>query len=369
MNKWNYNNPRFEADDLNYELLAFAPWSGHRNFAYDFMECFRPGVLAELGSHYGCSAFAFAQGAKDFCIDTNMYFIDTWQGDDFTRKYNNDVYAIFNKTVDTCFAYQNINMLRMTFDEALDKFENESIDLLHIDGSHYYDDVKRDFEGWLPKVKRDGIIMLHDTSSDIVLGDIMGSHKYWLELSSSYEHTCSFDFSWGLGIIFLDSEKYEYFIKNVDLTKYQRNNNALDVEYKDILRKNYFALKDKEVYIEDLLKQREILNTHLSAYSSTVEEKDKYIEEILIEKENIAKNFETERKKIITDYEAGIADTKNHYEETLLGKDKYINDLENNINNMATAIADLNSRNAALEEAYHKSVNYKLSQLKSKFKK
>ena len=33
-------------------------------------------------------------------------------------------------------------MMRMTFNEAVEKFEDKSIDVLHIDGSHHYDDVK-----------------------------------------------------------------------------------------------------------------------------------------------------------------------------------------------------------------------------------
>ena len=74
----------------------------------------------------------------------------------------------------------------MTFNEAVEQFEDKSIDVLHIDGSHHYNDVKWDFETWFSKVKDDGIIMLHDVSSDIVLGDVMGSYKYWKELQEKY---------------------------------------------------------------------------------------------------------------------------------------------------------------------------------------
>ena len=94
MNNWKYYTPKFECDELNYDLLTFAPWSGHRNFVYDFVGAFEPDSIVELGSHYGCSAFTFAQAVKDFKLDTKMYFVDTWQGDDFTKKYGNDVYTI-----------------------------------------------------------------------------------------------------------------------------------------------------------------------------------------------------------------------------------------------------------------------------------
>ena len=39
----------------------------------------------------------------------------------------------------------------------------DNIDLLHIDGSHKYEDIKRDVKDWFPRVIKGGIILLHDT--------------------------------------------------------------------------------------------------------------------------------------------------------------------------------------------------------------
>lgn len=85
--------------------------------------------------------------------------------------------------------------------------------------------------------------MLHDVSSDIVLGDVMGSYRYWKELKEKFKYTFKFDFSWGLGLIFLSKNKYEAFKKSVNGNKYQRINNALDVDYKDRLRKTILKLR------------------------------------------------------------------------------------------------------------------------------
>lgn len=349
---WKYNTPVFECDELNYELLAYAPWSGHRNFAYDLICWLEPENIVELGSHYGCSAFAFAQSVKDKAIDTAMYFIDTWQGDDFTQKYDNDVYTIFAETVKKYYSLQDINMLRMTFDQAINEFEDGSIELLHIDGSHHYKDVKHDFETWLPKVKDTGVILLHDVSSDIVLGDIMGSYKYWQELKNQFEFTVDFDFSWGLGIIFLDGKMYRDFMSSgAKLEKYQRINNALDVEYKDRLRRYYFEMKDKQIYLDDLLDQKEILGSQIKAYENdTAEIKNSYEREIA----NIKNDYEQERAKTVSDYEKSIEEYDLAIKKYNAEAEKYaetIDSYENRIKEYMSAVDSYEGRIREYESA------------------
>ena len=95
-NKWVYNKPSFESDIYNKEMMKYSPWSGHRNFVYDFMAYKKPGVVVELGSYYGCSAFTFLQAVKDMELETKFYAVDTWKGDIYTKDdYREDVYNEF----------------------------------------------------------------------------------------------------------------------------------------------------------------------------------------------------------------------------------------------------------------------------------
>lgn len=63
-----------------------------------------------------------------------------------------------------------------------------TIDHLHIDGSHTYDDVRADFEAYSPLVTRPGgIIQLHDINP-VGAGPGAGVPRYWTELKAQYQH-------------------------------------------------------------------------------------------------------------------------------------------------------------------------------------
>lgn len=326
--KWLYHTPSFESDNYNSEMMKYAPWSGHRLFAYDYVCNMKPKVIVELGSHYGCSAFAFLQAIKDYDLQTKFYAIDTWAGDKYTENdYVENIFEEYKRVQTACFGKQNKEMMRMTFDDAVESFEDNSIDLLHIDGSHIYDDVKHDFEIWKDKVKKDGVIFFHDIAEDIVLGEKMGSYFFWNELKREYPFFVEFQFSYGLGVIFLDKQKWELFNANVILEYYSKNENFAINEYKDKIRKNFFEIRERDKHIKSLYEQIDILKKHLKNYEVSTKKKDEYIEKINKDISQVKqKNIElyNENERITRNYQKNLAD----YEMTLKGKDVYISDLE-----------------------------------------
>jgi predicted O-methyltransferase YrrM len=50
------------------------------------------------------------------------------------------------------------NLVQMTSDEAVDQYEDGSIDFLLIDGDHSYEGVKKDIINYLPKMRSGGLI-------------------------------------------------------------------------------------------------------------------------------------------------------------------------------------------------------------------
>ena len=109
--------------------------------------------------------------------------------------------------------YLNIgNLIRSTFDDAVDRFQDETINLLHIDGYHTYEAVSHDYNTWLPKVAKNGIVLFHDI--EVRSGDF-GVYKFWDEVKAKCPHF-QFAHSYGLGVLFPKgcSDKFEEILKN-----------------------------------------------------------------------------------------------------------------------------------------------------------
>ena len=331
MNKkqWIYYQPTFECDQYNPTLLIHAPWAGHRCFAYDYVRNMKPDRIVELGSHYGCSSFAFLQAIKDCSGSTAFYAIDTWEGDGYTRYGGTeDVYQAYKHINDTLFAEVRSHMLRMRFDDALSHFEDGSIDLLHIDGSHAYEDLKHDYESWLPKLAPDGVVLLHDIGCDLFEGEPMGSHWYWEELRKSHPYTLEFPFSNGLGLLFFSAEKYASFCENVDLHHYQQLLNLQDTVNKDLIRRNHFTIQDLQTYNAHLQEQVSTLNYHLDRYSQDQEASSQYQQEL----------------------QGRLGEQDEQYRKLLSSKEAYISLLQQQIDELNDHIAEKQTYIRQLEE-------------------
>jgi hypothetical protein len=149
-----------------------------------------------LGTHYGYSYFAFCQAVQEGGITADCFAVDTWTGDKHSSFYGEDVYETVERENRKYHAFSTL--LRKTFAQALDDIEDGSVDLLHVDGRHYYDDVKTDFETWKPKLSKRAVVLFHDT---MVRERGFGVHKYWAEISKHHP-SLNFLHEHGLGVLF-----------------------------------------------------------------------------------------------------------------------------------------------------------------------
>ena len=245
---------------INKDLQGKA-WVGHTPFAYWLVAALNPKTLVELGTHGGGSYFSFCQSVIDNKLDTKTYAIDTWMGEKQAGFYSE---SLFKKVMDFNIEhFDNFStLMKMTFDEALNEFDDNSVDLLHIDGFHSYEAVSNDFRTWYPKLSKEAIVLFHDTH-EIKPG--FGVHQFWDELKKEHHEQCfEFKHSHGLGMCFPKSSKAAINFKKEFSLDLEKIFNLFSIIGDDIyynINGRYSLQKNFQLSIDDLVKILKKLKT------------------------------------------------------------------------------------------------------------
>ena len=175
-------------------LGSSSAWWEHVPFAHWLVNAAAPRCIVELGTHAGVSYSAFCTAVATARLGTRCFAIDTWRGDEHSGHYDMGVFEEFRRFHDERFSTFS-TLIRSTFDEALEKVADGSVDLLHIDGLHTYEAVLHDYTSWLPKLSNRAVVLFHDINEH---GDSsFGVWRLWAELRSQYPH---FEFINGHGL-------------------------------------------------------------------------------------------------------------------------------------------------------------------------
>ncbi len=191
-------DPVFERPTL---LETESAWHGHVPFAHWVVSAARPEVLVELGTHNGVSYAAMCEQVRREGLATRCFAVDTWAGDEHAGFYGEDVFSTLSRFHAERYGTFS-RLLRCTFDEALPYVPDGSVDLLHIDGRHRYEDVAHDFATWAPKLSPRAVVLFHDTN---VRERGFGVWRLWTELRERHP---SFEFlhAHGLGVLLVGGE-------------------------------------------------------------------------------------------------------------------------------------------------------------------
>jgi hypothetical protein len=116
-------------------------------------------VGIEVGTADGTTTAYLLKTIPDltlYGIDPYTDYID-WNGGKIISAENERVYN------ERTFTFKDrLTHLRITSDEAVGHFDNESMDFVFIDGLHEYQQVKTDIENYWKKVKKGGVLIGHD---------------------------------------------------------------------------------------------------------------------------------------------------------------------------------------------------------------
>lgn len=138
----------------------------------------------------------FAEAVRRLGIDAEVYALDSWVGDDQAGLYGEEVYEGVRTVAERDYPGFT-HLLRGYFSDLRPRVADDSVDLLHIDGRHGYDDAKEDYGLWRSAVRNGGIVLFHDIAEH---DKGFGVWRLWDELASRYP-SFSFTHGHGLGVL------------------------------------------------------------------------------------------------------------------------------------------------------------------------
>lgn len=158
-------------------MIDIDGWFDYADFYDEIIDYFDSGVFVEIGVWKGKSIKYLATKAKR---NTKIFGVDNFKGSpgvegELPGEHEKDV-DIINGTLYNTYlkniAGLDIITIRGESYEVCNKFDDESVDFVFIDGDHHYEIVLKDIQGWFPKVKKGGIISGHDYAPGIGCGVI-----------------------------------------------------------------------------------------------------------------------------------------------------------------------------------------------------
>jgi hypothetical protein len=121
-------------------------------------------TVVEIGSWKGRSTIAMSLGLEHRAGSGTVFAIDPHTGSREHREQLGEVdtFAEFEQNLERAGVRDRVEPIRAFSHEAAARFEPKSIDVLFVDGSHEYTDVKRDIADWMPLLADRATVAFND---------------------------------------------------------------------------------------------------------------------------------------------------------------------------------------------------------------
>lgn len=156
------------------------------------------GKIVEIGSFFGRSTHYLATSLLNAGKENvRIYSVDTFEGSSEHANLNlpQDFSSTFRENLEFFIQKRMVIPCQGRSDDPkiLEKFEDNSIDYIMVDGAHEYEPVMDDIENWWPKLKTDGVMFGDDYSlasvSEAVQVSLTKLKSRGLGINSSQEQT------------------------------------------------------------------------------------------------------------------------------------------------------------------------------------
>ena len=248
-------------------LTLPAQWVNHIPFISCVLEQQYSENLVYLGSNLDFSYISLCQCVAENNLNTKLWAIQT-EAEDIEKNSGLSTAQAKLDEIHKIYYSKFSQILRKSSDEAVNFFENESIDILIIDSNDRYELIHQTFANWLPKLSKKSILLFHNTCST---NSNCGAFQLQAELQKKY---LNINFSHGHGLgVFLVGEKQSEFLMGLctpEEINYQKNAQILfsKLGSRLELRANLESFQDQK---NILLKSEKDLKKMVKQKQATIE--------------------------------------------------------------------------------------------------
>ena len=148
-------------EHVEHSFFTYPDWY---KFVYNYLK--DGDTFVEIGTWTGASSLFFAELIKGGKKKIDFYTIDTFEGseehNDWDIIKDGRLYEYYMSVREPLKDYIKVIKGDSHSKEIADKFANESLDAIFIDGDHSHAGVKKDLDVWFPKIKTGSLMSGHD---------------------------------------------------------------------------------------------------------------------------------------------------------------------------------------------------------------